>query len=84
MNASATHTFIAVCCVCGLAREEGNPAGSEDESWSDFDAYLSRHGLRDAEYKITHAYCPVCVRQYVSTAKNMDRRPLGKWTGGEH
>ena len=67
MNGLATQTltFIPVCCVCGLARENGDPAGSADESWSDFDAYLNRHGLRGAEYKLTHAYCPVCVHQYV-------------------
>lgn len=71
MNALATPTqiFIPVCCVCGLARENGDPAGSVDESWSDFDGYLNRHGLRGEEYKLTHAYCPVCVRQYVGARK---------------
>lgn len=67
MNALATHspTFIPVCCVCGLAREEGNSASCAEESWSDFEAYLNRHGLRGTDYKLTHAYCPLCVQQYV-------------------
>ncbi len=67
MNALAarTQTFIPVCCVCGLAREEGDPSGAAVESWSELDAYVARHGLEGAEYKLTHAYCPVCVRQYV-------------------
>ena len=67
MNALATQTptFIPVCCVCGLAREEGDSAGCTEESWSDFDAYLNRHGLRGTEYKLTHAYCPLCVQRYL-------------------
>jgi len=65
MNASATPTFIPVCCVCGLAREVLDSSGSETECWSDFDAYLNRHGLRGTEYRLTHTYCPVCVHQYI-------------------
>ena len=73
VNALATHapTFIPVCCVCGLAREEGDSAGCTEESWSDFDAYLSRHGLRGTDYKLTHAYCPLCVQQYVVPKKRV-------------
>lgn len=67
--ATRTQTFIPVCCVCGLAREDGDPDGSVDESWSDFNAYLNRHSLRGTEYKLTHAYCPVCVRQYLVARK---------------
>ena len=85
MNALATPTltFIPVCCVCGLAREEGDPADSIDETWSNFDAYLNRHGLRGTEYKLTHAYCPVCVRQYVVEKKATvaRERPVYEQTG---
>lgn len=73
MNALATQTptFIPVCCVCGLAREEGASAGCTEESWTDFDAYLNRHGLRGTDYKLTHAYCPLCVQQYVVAKKTV-------------
>jgi hypothetical protein len=67
--ATQTQTFIPVCCVCGLAREEGDSSGTSTESWSEFEEYLTRHGLHGAEYRLTHAYCPVCVRQYVPTKK---------------
>ena len=67
--ASQTQTFIPVCCVCGLAREEGDSSGTSTESWSEFEEYLTRHGLHGAEYRLTHAYCPVCVRQYVPPKK---------------
>ena len=73
VHALATHTltFIPVCCVCGLAREGGDSAACTEESWSDFDAYLNRHGLRGTEYKLTHAYCPRCVQQYVVPKKRV-------------
>ncbi len=67
--ATQTQTFIPVCCVCGLAREEGDLSGTSTESWSEFEEYLTRHGLHGAEYRLTHAYCPVCVWQYVPTRK---------------
>ena len=73
MSASATRTqtFIPVCCVCGLAREDGDPSGAAVESWSEFDAYLSRHGLHGTDYKLTHAYCPVCVHSYVPSKRKV-------------
>lgn len=78
--AARTQTFIPVCCVCGLAREEGDPSAASIESWSEFDAYVTRHGLEGAEYKLTHAYCPVCVRQYVP-AKRKSRAANDPATG---
>ena len=69
MNASATPTFIPVCCVCGLVREILDFSGSETECWSDFDAYLNRHGLQGTEYRLTHTYCPICMLQYVPKNK---------------
>ena len=69
MNGLTQPTFIPVCCVCGFAREGGDSADSSTEWWSDFDAYLQRHGLREAEYRLTHAYCPVCVQQYMPAKK---------------
>ncbi|MBA2484753.1 MAG: hypothetical protein H0V35_01395 [Nitrospira sp.] len=69
MNALATQIFIPVCCVCGLAREERDPGGHIAEAWCDFDEYVNRHGLRGADYKLTHAYCPRCVHQFVPQRK---------------
>lgn len=71
MDALATQTriFIPVCCVCGLARESSDPSGTSRESWSEFDEYLTRHSLHGTDYRLTHAYCPICVRQYVPTRK---------------
>ncbi len=80
MNALATQIFIPVCCVCGLAREERDPGRPGDEAWCDFDEYLNRHGLRGADYKLTHAYCPRCVHQFVPQRKKQpveDRRLNG-------
>ena len=69
MHASATLPFIPVCCVCGLARESASPSDSQIEWWSDFDEYLNRHGLRGTHYRLTHAYCPVCVNQFIPAKK---------------
>ncbi len=74
MNAVATQTFIPVCCVCGLARDhEATGDGPGREQWSDFDDYLTRHGLHGADYRLTHAYCPICLRQYVPLKKKSAR-----------
>lgn len=71
MEAAATRiqTFIPVCCVCGLAREDGDPSGDNIESWTEFDEYLTRHGLHETAYRLTHAYCPICARRYVPAKK---------------
>lgn len=69
MNVSVTLPFVPVCCVCGLAREAADPSDPETEWWSDFDEYLNRHGLRGAEYRLTHAYCPACVNQFIPAKK---------------
>jgi hypothetical protein len=69
MHASAILPFIPVCCVCGLARESASPSDSQTEWWSDFDEYLNRHGLRGTQYRLTHAYCPVCVNQFIPAKK---------------
>jgi hypothetical protein len=80
MGAIAKEPFVPICCVCGLVRDElGDTAG--DESWSDLGSYLDRHGMRGADYKLTHTYCPICVHRYVSIGKGyageeqMSRRP---------
>jgi hypothetical protein len=77
MNASATIPFIPVCCVCGLAREAGAPRDSATETWSNFQEYLSRHGLRGTEYRLTHAYCPVCVNEFIPARKKPHCEDIG-------
>lgn len=76
MNASVTLPFIPVCCVCGLAREANDSPGLKPECWSDFDEYLNRHGLRGTEYKLTHAYCPVCVNQFIPAKRKVPREQV--------
>ncbi len=76
MNASVTLPFIPVCCVCGLAREASDSPGLKSECWSDFDEYLNRHGLRGTEYKLTHAYCPVCVNQFIPAKRKVPREQV--------
>lgn len=71
MNGLAKPVFIPVCCVCGLAREEGSSDGHSDELWSDFDTYVDRHELRGADYKLTHAYCPTCAQLVTVKKKPM-------------
>lgn len=70
MSAIAKQPFISICCVCGLVRDDQGETGTgDDEVWSDLGSYLDRHGLRGSDYKLTHAYCPVCVHRYVSIGK---------------
>jgi hypothetical protein len=70
MSAIAKQPFISICCVCGLVRDDLGETGSgDDETLSDLGSYLDRHGLRGSDYKLTHAYCPICVHRYVSIGK---------------
>src|SRR5689334_1733832 len=80
MSAIANQPFIPICCVCGLVRDEQGEIGSGDgETWSDLGTYLDRHGLRGSDYKLSHAYCPVCEHRYMSIGKS------GKsYAGEEH
>ena len=77
MNASATIPFIPVCCVCGLVREAGAPRDSAAETWSNFQEYLNRHGLKGTEYRLTHAYCPVCVTEFIPARKKPHCEDIG-------
>ena len=83
--ATRNQTFIAVCCVCGLARESGDPSEARSESWTAFDEYLTRNALHGTDYRLTHGYCPVCVRQYVpARKKSLPVEGPGAPTGAGH
>ncbi len=55
--------FIAICCVCNNVRDDSSRMGVDHE-WGPMDAYLTRHGLRSGEYRLTHAYCPSCSSKF--------------------
>jgi hypothetical protein len=88
MSATTKQILIPICCVCGLVRDsQGEVEDAEDGSWSDLGSYLDRHNLRDADFKLTHTYCPVCSERYLSIGKAYvageqgDRRPRFTITG---
>lgn len=66
MSTVVKQLSLQVCYVCGLVREPEPTSDHDDENlWHDLNSYLERHGLRGADYKLTHVYCPVCAERYI-------------------
>jgi hypothetical protein len=53
---------LAVCCICGLLRDETGPS-LEDECWVTQGTYRKTHGVDPANRLLTHTYCPECFTQ---------------------
>lgn len=61
--------LLAVCCVCGLIRDELRPA-TDPVRWTTQRAYQKSYGVRTTECLLTHTYCPKCLAQ----AQNSERK----------
>lgn len=53
-------TVIALCCICGRARDDF----SEGDSWVSLKDHLSIYGLQVENLVFSHTFCPVCSVQY--------------------
>lgn len=53
--------IVAMCCLCEKVRDdtETEPGGG---LWEDFTFYLASHKLGLEEVRLSHAYCPDCLR----------------------
>ncbi|MCX5723225.1 MAG: hypothetical protein NTX84_01655 [Nitrospirae bacterium] len=69
-------TLLTVCCTCGLVRDEtGSSPGPE--RWGTKQTYREISGLNQADFPLTHAYCPACFTK-VQEAVRQYLREIGK------
>ena len=55
-------TVLAVCCVCGLIRDESE-SSADRERWVTPETYRQTRGVNPVDYPLTHTYCPGCYIQ---------------------
>ena len=61
-------TLLHVCCICGHIREEtGNSANRE--RWVTQRTYRQAHGVRLANFSLTHTYCTKCYTKFMGTLR---------------
>jgi hypothetical protein len=68
MSTVVKQLTLQVCDVCGLVREQGKSPGDidgDEAAWLNFSSLLERRGLRGMDYRLSRAYCPICLQQYV-------------------
>jgi hypothetical protein len=76
-SAPTRETFIApkllpVCCVCGLIRDEtGSTIGPH--RWITQRMYHETHGVKPADFPLTHTYCPTCFTKVRDTVQQYFR-----------
>lgn len=52
--------LIPICCVCKRVRDD-DPA-LVSAAWTDLTGYLGRHQLGGFPYRLSHTYCPACLK----------------------
>lgn len=54
---------LAICCFCEKVRDDkGIQTGGE--VWQEFKIYMATYGLRPADVRFSHTYCPGCLASY--------------------
>lgn len=65
-------TLLHVCCICGHIREETG-AFADREHWVTQRTYRQTHGVKLANFPLTHTYCPKCYTKFMSTLRQYVR-----------
>lgn len=65
--------LLAVCCVCGLIRDELRPA-PDPVRWTTQRAYQKAYSVKTTECLLTHTYCPDCLSQAQEAARKYFRQ----------
>jgi hypothetical protein len=65
--------LLAVCCACGLIRDELRPA-PDPARWTTQRAYRKAHGMNSTECLLTHTYCPDCLSEAQKAARQYFRK----------
>ena len=65
--------LIAVCCKCGLVREEAG-ASPDQERWVTKRTYRETHDVNPTDFPLTHAYCLKCLTEVQNTVRQYFRQ----------
>jgi hypothetical protein len=65
--------LLAVCCACGLVRDELRPA-PDPVRWTTQRAYRKAYGVNSTECLLTHTYCPDCLSKAQKAARKYFRK----------
>lgn len=65
--------LLAVCCACGLIRDELRPA-PDPVRWTTQRAYQKAYGVNSTECLLTHTYCPDCLSEAQTAARKYFRK----------
>lgn len=58
----STTSWLPVCCICGLLRDETGPT-CDQERWVSQRTYRKTQGVNPSDCLLTHTYCPKCFTQ---------------------
>jgi len=65
-------TPLPVCCICRKIRDETG-SSPDREHWVTQRTYRQTHGVRLANFLLTHTYCPPCFTKFMDTLRQYRR-----------
>ena len=61
-------TLLPVCCLCSKIRDETG-SSPDREHWVTPRTYRQTHGVKLANFPLTHTFCPQCFTQVMDRIK---------------
>jgi hypothetical protein len=65
-------TLLHVCCLCSKVRDETG-SSSDHEHWVTPRTYRQTHGVKLANFPLTHTFCPPCFTKFMETLSQYHR-----------
>lgn len=73
--------LVTMCCFCDKIRDDRG-IGPDRVIWQEYSLYMAEYGLRPANIRFFHTYCPPCLAYYQaflsSSSQEVRRRPKEK------
>lgn len=67
-----TPTLLPICCLCRKIRDETG-SSPEREHWVTPRTYRQTHGVKLANFPLTHTFCPPCFTKFMDTLRQYHR-----------
>lgn len=61
-------TLLSVCCLCSKVRDETG-SSPDREHWVTPRTYRQTHGVKLANFPLTHTFCPPCFAKFMGTVR---------------
>ncbi|MBC7839218.1 MAG: hypothetical protein H7Y39_11335 [Nitrospiraceae bacterium] len=78
MNIIDNVVFIPICCACDRVRDDQQtserPSGNAREQWVWLESYLHLYRIPQDAYRLTHTYCPRCMKHLGINQKKPEQR----------